>query len=457
MKGASVVDLLADIASVILWPASGTILKHGDRTILTSRSVVMTPARSKETFVVTTNIQSIKRRIDAAIEQPESKATLSAAIDKLAPGLATRAEDIEHCRRVPADIIDTLRRAGLFRALVPRSHGGFAMSVPEVLPMLQTLAAADSSVGWVAMIAMASHLFCSRLARANYDSIYAGGAEAMVVGVGTPAGRATMIDGGYRVSGRWPFASGCQNAQWIVGHCVVCDNDEPVMSDQGPVTKFVIAPAERWRIEETWRAAGLTGSGSHHVILDNVDIANACAFDALHGPSSVPGLFEGAAAPFSPTMHSAVAVGIATGAIADLAALAGAGRRQLFAAVDLKDSPVFQHEFGRLGAELRAARALLDVQAARQWRRSVDGTLDGKVDFAESLQGSAWIHAACTNVVSGCYTLGGASVVMNTSPLQRRLRDIHATKQHVFAQERFYANAGRHALGFPPSDPLSKH
>jgi len=116
---------------------------------------------------------------------------------------------------------------------------------------------------------------------------------------------------------------------------------------------------------------------------------------------------------------------------------------------------VFQHEFGRIGAELRAARALLKVQAANHWRRAVDGTLDGKADFAESLQASAWIHAACTNVVSGCYTLGGASAVLNASPLQRRLRDIHAARQHMFAQERFYANAGANQLGFPPVDPIS--
>src|SRR5262249_42492909 len=119
------------------------------------------------------------------------------------------------------------------------------------------------------------------------------------------------------------------------------------------------------------------------------------------------------------------------------------------------DSPVFQHEFGRLEAGLNAARALMEVQAESQWQREMAGTLDGKADFAQSLQGSAWVHAACTDVVSGCYTLGGASVVFNPSPLPRRLRDIHAARQHIFGQERFYARAGAHALGFPPVDPIS--
>jgi alkylation response protein AidB-like acyl-CoA dehydrogenase len=141
--------------------------------------------------------------------------------------------------------------------------------------------------------------------------------------------------------------------------------------------------------------------------------------------------------------------------MADLAATAGSGRRQLFATADLKGSPVFQHDFGRLHAALRASRALMQVQAEDQWQRATAGTLDHKADFSQSLQGSAWIHATCTDIVSGCYTLGGSSVVYNASPLQRRLRDVHATRQHIFAQERFYARAGANLLGFPAVDPIS--
>jgi indole-3-acetate monooxygenase len=412
----------------------------------------------KEALLVTTQIQSARKRLDKAIE-PQSETTeaarLLAAVSDLAPLLGARSEDIEQARRIPRDIADRLGRLGLFRTLVPRSHGGFELSVPEVVPLIETLSAADSSVGWVAMIATVSQLFVSRLPRATYDQVYADGSDVMVVGAGTPAGRAEVIDGGYRVSGRWPLVSGCQNAQWIVGHCVVCREGEPLMSGQGPTTRFVIAPAARWRVEETWLASGLAGTGSHHVILDNVEIPDASTLDLFHDPSCVPGPLESPPGPFTPTFHAAVAVGIATAAVADLVSLAGAGRRQLFAVIDLRDSPVFQHALGRLSAELRAARALLEVQAERLWRRAVAGTLDDKVDFADALQGSAWIHAACTNVVSDCYTLAGASAVLNTSPLQRRLRDIHAARQHVFAQERFYASVGKNALGFAPVHPIS--
>ncbi|MGJ4939884.1 acyl-CoA dehydrogenase family protein [Bradyrhizobium sp. HKCCYLS1011] len=426
---------------------------------LSFASAVAVQARLEEDEMVAAQSMTA-RRLDARGSTETTShdaAQLLAAIRDLAPSFAARSDEIESARRVPGDIIDSLRRIGLFKSLVPRSHGGLELSVPDVVTAIELLSAADSSVGWVAMIATGSQLFCTRLAPEIYGRVFADGADPMVVGVGTPAGRAEMTDGGFRVSGRWPFSSGCQNAQWIVGHCVITRDGEPVMTDHGPLTRFVILPAERWRIEETWQASGLTGTGSHHVVLEHALVPAEMVFDALTGPSNVAGPFEAALAPFVSSLHGAVAVGIASAAVEDLAALAKQGRRQLFANADLKDAPVFQHAFGRLGASLRAARALLRVQVVDQWVRALAGQLDAEADFVEGLQGSAWIHATCSDVVSGCYTLGGASVIFSSSPLQRRLRDIHAARQHVFAQERFYTQAGAIALGFPPVNPFFGH
>jgi alkylation response protein AidB-like acyl-CoA dehydrogenase len=408
--------------------------------------------------MVKANAQFADPDADARVKQqsiPRELTRLLSDINDMAPELAGRAAEIESARHVPADIVDTLRHMGVFRTLLPRSHGGMGLSVPDVVPVIEALSATDSSVGWVAMIGTTSQTFCTRLPRPTFDRIFMSHPDTIVTGVGTPAGKAELIDGGYRVTGRWPFASGCQRAQWIVGHCVVHKAGLPVMSDAGPVTRFVLLPAERWRIEETWVASGLTGSGSHHVSLDDVIVPEADSFDLFHGPSCLPGPFASSIAPFIGDLHAAVAIGIAAGALADLAAMAISGRRQLFATTDLRDAPVFQHEMGKLDAALRAARALLQVQAERHWDRATVGLLDEKADFTEGLQGSAWIHATCNDVVSGCYTLGGSSVVYNASPLQRRLRDIHAARQHVAAQERIYARAGANALGFAPVNPIS--
>jgi alkylation response protein AidB-like acyl-CoA dehydrogenase len=405
------------------------------------------------------DIATARRDNDALLmQQPATSeaARLLAAVRALTPEIAARAAEIEAIRRVPHDIMDRLRQLGLYRTLLPRRYGGFELSVPEIVPMLETLAAADASVGWVAMIGVGAQKFCARLPSALFEQIYRCDSEApLLVGVGIPAGRAEITNAGYRVSGRWPFASACQNAQWMGALCVVCEDGAPVVTEQGPQTIFVILPAERWCIDETWETVGLAGTGSHHIVLDNAEVPAAFALDLFRGPVAIPGPFAGAVEPFNASFHGAIATGIATGAIADLVSLASSGRRQLFAAADLRDSPVFQHEVGRLDATLRAARALLQMLSEDHWRRALAGTLDGKADFAEALQCSTWIHTACTEVVSGCYTLGGSSSVIHTSSLQRRLRDIHTTRQHAFAQERFYAMAGRTMLGFPPVNPVS--
>ena len=409
--------------------------------------------------MVTTNTQTARNRNETAtFKQKQEVARVStqllAALRELTPELGARSKEIEDGRRVPDDITLRLRRLGLFRTLLPPSLGGLELGLADVVRMIETLAAADSSVGWVAMLGVTAQMLATRAPRALLERIYRDDPDTMMAGAGIPAGHAEKTKGGYRVSGRWPFVSGCQNAQWIVGHCLISKEGQPVISAQGPQSLFILLPAERWRIEDTWHASGLAGTGSHHVVLDNVVVPEEEIFDVLHGPSSVPGALEVTLLPFNTSLHPAVAVGIATGAIADLVAMAKVGRRQIFAVEDLKDSAVFQHEVGRLDAELSAARTLVQVLAEKQWHRALEATLDDKADLIEGLQASAWIHAACTNIVSGCYTLGGSDSNMRSSPLQRRLRDIHAARQHFFAQERFYGFGGRNVLGFSPTSPL---
>jgi alkylation response protein AidB-like acyl-CoA dehydrogenase len=372
---------------------------------------------------------------------------------ELAPALAARAAEIEAARRIPVDIIDAMRANHMFKMLVAESHGGLGLSVPDILPVLEALSAGDGSTGWVMMVAAVGQLLASRMPRAFYDQIFGEGPAPMMMGVGTPVGRADKVSGGYRVTGRWPFASGCQNAQWIAGHCVVWQDGKPLMSNEGPATRFVVLPADQWRIEDTWHASGLAGSGSHHVRLDDVEVPESQLCDVFRDPSCIPGVLEAAITPFIPMTHGAIAIGIASAAFADLIAIATKGRRPLFATSDLRDSPIFQHEIGRIGAELRAVRSLLETQSAALRRRAEEGTLDKKADFTEALQSSGWIHAVCKRVVDLCYQLAGSAVL--TSPLERRLRDLHMVGQHVFSGERFYAKAGAQHLGFPPADPFS--
>jgi hypothetical protein len=144
-----------------------------------------------------------------------------------------------------------------------------------------------------------------------------------------------------------------------------------------------------------------------------------------------------------PLMHGAICVGIAEGALDELVELANTGRQQLRAPVPMRDSETFQGEMGRIAAELTAARAFLQVQAASHWCHALAGTLKDEALRTQGTQTAIWLAATCVRATDACFALGGSSALFDASPLQRRLRDLHVAVQHNAAQQRHYVSAGK--------------
>src|SRR5690348_845470 len=134
---------------------------------------------------------------------------LLADICELGPVIAARAAEIEAGRRVPLDLVDRLRSIGVFRMFVPQSHGGLELDLPTALEIIEALAKIDGSVGWTAMIGCGGSLFAPSLPPETYERIYRNGPDVILAGSAQPAGTAEAIAEGWRVNGRWPFASGC--------------------------------------------------------------------------------------------------------------------------------------------------------------------------------------------------------------------------------------------------------
>jgi alkylation response protein AidB-like acyl-CoA dehydrogenase len=150
---------------------------------------------------------------------------------------------------------------------------------------------------------------------------------------------------------------------------------------------------------------------------------------------------------FIPLLHCAVATGIAQGALDELVQLANTGRQQQRTTVPMRDLETFQHELGRIEADLMAARAFTRAQVESHWRHAVAGTLKNDALLAEGAQTAAWVTAACVRIADDCFRLGGGSALYDTSPLQRRMRDLHAAAQHAAVHQRHYGNAGKLLLG----------
>jgi indole-3-acetate monooxygenase len=370
-----------------------------------------------------------------------------ADIRDLAPDITARIPEMETERRMPLDLVETLRSIGVFRIFAPRSHGGLEFDFPTGLEIIGALARIDGSVGWTAMIGSVSSILLPSLPRATYDQIYRNGPDVISGGSVTPAGTAEAAAGGWRVNGRWPFASGCQHADVLIGFCVMTEGGKPLPGPAGaggpPLLRAVVLPARDWQIEDTWHVAGLKGTGSHHIVLRDKLVPAENFFDLANGVTCLPGPLYQTVPQLLPLALGAVTVGMAEGALAELVELANTGRQQLRAPTQMRQSEIFQAELGRTEAEVRAARAFFEAQAASHWRHAVAGTLRDEGLLIQGTEAAVWVATTCVHAADSCFTLGGGGALYETSPVQRRLRDLHAAAQHAAVHQRHYVGAGK--------------
>ena len=366
-------------------------------------------------------------------------------LDALAPTIAARAAEAEEARRIPADILQMLKSVGLFRMTAPLIHGGLEFDLPAIARILQKLTKIDGSIGWVGTTANATSLLLPFLSRETYKEIYRDGPDHLCAGAGQPQGIAVAEAGGLRVNGRWPFASGCEDADWITALCVLTQDGKPVPGPTPgiPAMRGVCLPARDWHIEDTWQAPGLRATGSHHVVLKDVFVPSENVLDMASSRPCLPGPLYSAPMQIAALWHGPVALGLAQGALDDIVATAQSGRKQQRAAVSMRDSDIFQYELGRAQAEFRAAQVMCDAQIASHWRHALAGTLSGDALLAEATQSMIWVTETCLRVVQSCFALAGGAAVSSSSPLQRRLRDIQTAAQHAGVHARHYAQAGR--------------
>ncbi|MEH1102127.1 acyl-CoA dehydrogenase family protein [Micromonospora sp. CPCC 205561] len=372
---------------------------------------------------------------------------LIGAVDGLLPEVSRRAGEIEAARGLPADLLDGLRGAGCFRMFVPRSHGGYEADPRTGLRVLERLARADGSTGWTVMIGAETPHLLAMLPRDRFDEIYADGPDVVVGGGFAPQGRAEPTDGGFRVTGRWAFASGSRHADWIFGNCVLADGGEA--AGAAPRMRSMLFPASRVTVHDTWHALGLRGTGSHDVEVTDAFCPTEESFDLFTGVPCVPG--PGYVAPLVHfVLHlGAVAVGIAQGALDDMVSLLDGGRQRLYARQSLADSPAFRLQLGRADLDVRAARALLRDLADELWAACATDPAAIPALHPRISAALPWVTERAAAAVDTCYRAGGGGAARDSSPLQRRFRDIHTFSQHAAAAEGWLANNGARLLGRP--------
>jgi alkylation response protein AidB-like acyl-CoA dehydrogenase len=349
-------------------------------------------------------------------------------------------------RRLAEPVVDALREAGLFRALVPASLGGLELEPQAFLNAVRALAQGDAAAAWIVAVCGTGGMLSAYLEPEAAHEVYGGGQVA--AGVFAPRGRAVPDGDDLVVTGRWSFASGSAHADWLMVGCLVGEGDDVERTPAGaPDVRLVLFPRDAFQVHDTWDVAGLRGTGSNDISLDGARAPRSRSASLItQRPVCATPLHAFPAFGLLALSIASVTLGIARGAIGDLIELAG-GKTPTGSARPLAARADTQARVARGEADLDAAQALVETAVAAAWATAQAGTPIGVGERSALRRAATHATEVAARVTSDMYALGGGTSVYASSPLQRRHLDVHVATQHALVAPATWELAGRLALG----------
>ena len=378
-----------------------------------------------------------------------AEARMHEMVETVAPTLRRTAAVSESMRRLAPEAMNALVEAGILRALVPAAYHGSALGPVCGIKLFEQLGYVDSAAAWVGAISAAGAWLMSLLPVEAADEVL-GDARAVVNGSLFPPLGATPVPGGYRVSGRSSFGSGCDYATWIQCQAVIMRDGAPQVGANGaPMAILIHVPAAEVEIIDTWNTLGMRGTGSNDFQIGEAFVPEHLAWRmgpiAPANPAFTDGLTRMGVWWFSPLIAS-VALGIARAAIEDLVDLAQR-KTPSYMHLGLADRSIVQDRLARARAAVDAARAYLysALSAADTVVRTAPRLgIDHGMPLA--LAGSHAVEAS-VRVVDLVHSCVGTSGVRNEQRFQRYFRDVHTISQHAFASPARFESIGKLMLG----------
>jgi alkylation response protein AidB-like acyl-CoA dehydrogenase len=373
---------------------------------------------------------------------------LVSAARALAPRIEAAADQIEHDRAIPRDLVEALIDAGLFRLMLPRSLGGLELDLPTYVKVVEEVARADASVGWC--VGQANGL-CNYMVYADPSvarTVFAGGRTILAngPGEGNQPGRAEPVEGGYRVTGKWMFASGFPQASWLLAVCSL-----PSMSGKQE-QRLMLVPRAKATVHDVWHVSGLRGTGSQSFSLQDEFVPAAYAVHvSARTPEQTGPLYLFTNNGFFGPAFGSVALGIAHSSLEAIVDFA-AGKVPRGMDRSIRESPTVQMAVAQAHARLCAARAYLHQTLAEVWHAAATlGEVTVQQRVAVRLASTHATHEAAA-VVDTAYLLAGSNAIFENRPFERRFRDVHAVTQQVQARRAHYEHVGAYLLGLPAND-----
>ena len=372
--------------------------------------------------------------------------SLFEAVRKLLPMIRSSAERIEADRELPRPLFEALADAGLFKLLIPHNVGGPETDLPGYVQLLEELGKADASTGWVVNQCAVFATYAARIPREVARSIWIDTPRSIVANTPAATARAVAVPGGYRVTGRQGFSSGCRHAAWLAARALILEKGQPRVEDGRAEERYLFVPVAEAELLDTWHVRGMRGTGTHDFAVRDVFVP------AQHTvlQAGAPLLENGALYQFPRRLlfasgDAAVSLGAARACLNTFFELAGAKTPRSMQAT-LRDQPVVQATVGRSEAHLRSAHAFLTEAVREIWTEASTGTITLERRAALRLATTHAIRLA-VDVVDSVYNAAGVTAIFEGNPIQRHFQDIHVISQHTQARLAHYELIGKYALG----------
>jgi alkylation response protein AidB-like acyl-CoA dehydrogenase len=376
----------------------------------------------------------------------EGQSPLDAA-RKLVSMIRSCADQIEADRELPRPLFEALADAGLFQLALPRSLGGAEIDLPTYVQVLEEIGKADASTGWVVNQCAIFATYAARMPRDIARLIWVDTPRSVVANTPVATAQAIVVPGGYRVTGRQGFSSGCRHAAWLAARAHIFENGQPRLTDGEPEERYLFVPAAEAQLLDTWHVRGMRGTGTHDFAVNDVFVpAERTVLQA-----GAPLLESG---PFYQIPRSllfaagdgAIALGLARSCLAAFSELAGAKKPRAMQAM-LRDQPLVQAAVGHAEADLRSGRAFLAEAVHDIW---TEATSSGAVtQDKRAVLRLATTHAIrlAVDIVDTLYHAAGVTVIYEGNLMQRHFQDIHLISQHLQGRLAHYELVGKHSLG----------
>lgn len=374
---------------------------------------------------------------------------LAPRIQALAPVIAEHADASDRQRHLAPEIAIAMADAGLYRVAAPRTLGGFECHPVDQVKTIEAVSELHGSSGWNLMIGIENMGILAAYYRRDVMAPLYEDPHLIIAGALNPLGKAVPADGGYIISGRWPFASGIHNASYFWSQSIIHEGGERVKDDRGFVFCESLVPTSQVEIVDTWDVAGMRGSGSHDVEISELFVDDA----HITRIGRMQPLEEGTL--YRLPVYSRLAynkVGVATGigraAIAHFRDIASA-KKPRGSSAPLSHRSDAQRAMAEAERLVGAARAYVFEQVGEMW----DCVAQGDDPDAKM---RARLQLACSGAASDAvravemlHSAAGASANFVSSPLERCMRDVLVVRQHIMVSPQYTDAIGRVLLDLP--------